>query len=330
MAAPQKQDASTFKVVLAFAILYIVWGSTYFFIQKALNGFPPLLLGAIRFLLAGFIMLGWCMARGEEVWNMRYIKHAALSGVLLLFVGNGAVIWVEQFMPSAMVAIIISSSPIWFIVLDKPMWSQNFKSATTLIGLAIGFAGVLFLFGEKIVALSHTVGSGTQVGGMLMLIVGAMCWAGGSLYSKYKNTGVSASVNTVWQMLAAGLAFLPLGLLHGEATRLHIQTIPLSAWLSLVYLVFFGSIAGFSAYVWLLQVRPTTQVSTYAYVNPVVAVLLGVFFAGEKISLVQMLGLATILGSVFLINLVKYRKTKTGKKSPKSFEQVEPAQTSTP
>ena len=113
-------NASTLTVVLAFAILYIVWGSTYFFIQRALNGFPPLMLGAIRFLAAGLLMLIWSILRGEKVWNIHEIKHAALSGVLLLFVGNGAVIWVEQFMPSAMVAIVISSSPIWFILLDKP------------------------------------------------------------------------------------------------------------------------------------------------------------------------------------------------------------------
>lgn len=302
--------ASTFSVVLAFAILYIVWGSTYFFIQRALNGFPPLMLGCIRFLAAGVLMLIWSLLRGEDVWNIRDIKHASVSGVLLLFVGNGAVIWVEQYMPSAMVAIVISSSPIWFILLDKPKWKENFTSKATIAGLAIGFAGVVLLFGEKLVAIMGTIGSGKELGGMALLILGAMCWSAGSLYSKYKATQVSAAVNITWQMLASGFAFLPFALLHGEASKLNLNAVTTSSWLSLLYLIFFGSIAGFSAYVYLLKVRPITQVSTYAYVNPVVAVLLGVFFASEHITLIQIIGLATILASVFLINLVKYSKAK--------------------
>ncbi len=310
MDRPITTEVSTLKVVLAFAILYIVWGSTYFFIQRALGGFPPLILGCFRFLLAGFILLGWSLARGEKVFVLKSIKTAAITGVMLLFVGNGAVIWVEQFMPSAMVAIIISSSPIWFIVLDKPKWSENFKSKSTIAGLAIGFGGVLLLFGEKIALIIHSVGGGAEIGGMFLLICGAISWSGGSLYSKYKTINVSASVNSSWQMLAAGLAFLPFALLNGETANFHFSEVPTSAWVSMAYLVFFGSIAGFSAYVWLLNVRPVTQVSTYAYVNPVVAVLLGVFFAGEHITLIQIAGLATILASVFLINLVKYRKEK--------------------
>lgn len=308
MTGSNKTPASTPMVVLAFATVYIVWGSTYFFIQKALHGFPPLMLGAIRFLFAGFLMLGWNILKGEKVWNKQHIKSAALTGVLLLFVGNGAVIWVEQFMPSAMVAIMVSSSPIWFIVLDKPKWRENFRSKATLAGMIIGFGGVLLLFGEKILASLSTVGHPAELGGMALLTIGAMSWAGGSLYSKYKSINVSASVNTTWQMLAAGLAFLPLSLLRGEATHFNWQNIPADAWFSLLYLIFFGSIAGFSAYVWLLQVRPATQVSTYAYVNPVVAVLLGIFFAHEHITLLQVFGLVTILASVFMINLVKYRK----------------------
>ncbi|MCY7423069.1 MAG: EamA family transporter [Chitinophagaceae bacterium] len=302
--------ASTYKVVLAFAILYIVWGSTYFFIQRALNGFPPLMLGCIRFLAAGILMLIWSLLRGENVWNVNDIKHAALSGVLLLFVGNGAVIWVEQYMPSAMVAIVISSSPIWFILLDKPKWKENFQSKATIAGLVIGFAGVVLLFGEKIAAIFSTLGSGKELAGMALLIIGAISWSGGSLISKYKAPNIPATVNTTWQMLAAGFAFLPIALLHGEASKMDFAAVTTSAWLSLLYLIFFGSIAGFSAYVWLLKVKPVTQVSTYAYVNPVVAVLLGVFFAGERITFIQIFGLAIILASVFLINLVKYTKAK--------------------
>ncbi|MEJ7588879.1 MAG: EamA family transporter, partial [Ferruginibacter sp.] len=290
-----KKIPSPLMVVLAFATVYIVWGSTYFFIQKAIGGFPPFLLGALRFLIAGTIMLGWTIAKGEQVFVKKEFLPAAISGVLMLFIGSGAVIWVEQYMPSGMVAIMVSSAPLWFILLDKPKWGENFRNKTTIGGLILGFAGILLLFGENISDAFSTKGSTQELGGVIILIIGSIAWAGGSLYSKYKSSGGAVSVSIAWQMLAAGIAFVPGSFLRGEIQHLDWQAIPAEAWLSVMYLVFFGSIAGFSAYVWLLQVRSATQVSTYAYVNPVVAVLLGVFFANEHISLFQIFGLLTIL-----------------------------------
>jgi drug/metabolite transporter (DMT)-like permease len=307
----KKKNDAPFKVILAFTTVYIVWGSTYFFIQKAITGFPPFLLGAMRFLIAGFLMLGWTLIRGEKVFVLKDIKHAAVSGFLMLTVGTGAVIWVEQYLPSAMAAIMVSSGPIWFVLFDKPMWAINFRSKVTICGLLLGFAGVILLFSEKIMSAFSTASNHHDLEGIAVLVIGSMAWAGGSLYSKYKSTGGSVLVNSAWQILAAGIAFIPGSLLRGELHQMNWHNIPTGAWLSLLYLVFFGSIAAFSAYVWLLQVRPATQVSTHAYVNPVVAVLLGVFFANEHISLLQILGLVTILGSVSIINLVKYRMNRT-------------------
>jgi len=297
-------------VVVAFATVYIVWGSTYFFIQRAIVSFPPFLLGATRFLISGALVLGWTMLRGEKVFIKKDIIRAAVSGVLMLFVGTGAVIWVEQYMPSAMVAIMISSGPLWFILLDKPKWRQNFSSKATIGGLMLGFAGILLLFGENIVRAFSTSGNHPELAGVLILIVGSMAWAGGSLYSKYKPTSGSVSVSIAWQMLAAGAAFIPGSIFRGEIQQFDWNAVTMSSWLSVLYLVFFGSIIGFSAYVWLLQVRPATQVSTHAYVNPVVAVLLGVFFANEHITWLQVGGLVTILGSVLIVNLVKYRNSR--------------------
>lgn len=304
-----KKNASPLMVILAFAIVYIVWGSTYFFIQQAITGFPPLLMGAIRFLVAGILMLGWSLLRGEKVFVLQDIKHAVISGLLMLFIGTGAVIWVEQYLPSAMVAIMVSSGPLWFIILDKQSWAKNFGSKTTILGLIIGFAGVVLLFYENILSAFSSSGNSGELGGLVILSIGTMAWAAGSLYSKYKSNGGSLTANSGWQMLAAGLAFVPGSLLRGELQNLQWNEIPTGAWLSLLYLIFMGSIAGFSAYVWLLQVRSATQVSTHAYVNPVVAVLLGVFFANENITLLQVSGLAVILGSVLMISLNKYRKT---------------------
>lgn len=312
MALVSQKSASPLLVIIAFAIVYIVWGSTYFFIKMAVDGFPPLLLGALRFFSAGFLLLIWCIIKGEKVFIKRNIIHAVVTGFLLLVIGNGAVIWVEQTLPSAMVAIMVSSAPIWFVLFDKQNWSVNFKSTSTIIGLIVGFAGVILLFSEQLEGLFDT-STNTKLPGMIMLLVGAMSWASGSLYSKYNNTTGSASVNTAWQMLAAGFIFLPASFVHHEVQDLQWQNIPAHSWYALLYLIVFGSIAAFSAYVWLLQVRPATQVSTYAYVNPVIAVVLGVLFANENITLLQVSGLVIILGSVLLINLSKYRKEKQAK-----------------
>jgi drug/metabolite transporter (DMT)-like permease len=304
-----QRKTSPLMVVIAFATVYLVWGSTYFFIQRAIQHIPVFILGAIRFLIAGAILLAWCAIKGEKIFNWSQIKPAAVSGLLMLFVGNGAVIWAEQSLPSSLVAVLVSSAPIWFVVLDKPKWKENLTSRPTIAGLIVGFIGVILLFSEQ-TTKAMGAGNGHQVIGLIVLIIGAMSWAGGSLYSKYKSTTGTATGNSGWQMMAAGIAFLPGSFINNEWSTFNVQAVTAEGWFSLFYLITMGSLAGFSAYVWLLQVRPATQVSTYAYVNPVVAVLLGVLFANEHMSLVQIAGLAVILASVLLINLAKYRKEK--------------------
>lgn len=303
----RKNSAPLIWVIIAFAIVYIVWGSTYFFIQQAIHDFPPFVLGVIRFLIAGTLMMLWCILSGENVFEREKIKHAIVGGILMLFLGNGAVIWVEQTLPSAIVAIIVSSAPIWFVLLDRPLWAENFKSKAALLGLIIGFAGVILLFGERIITGGEAIEISFST--MIILIAGSLAWAGGSLYSKYYSSTGSAAVNTTWQMMAAGIAFIPGSFLHNEWQTIQWSEISSTAWFALAYLVLMGSIAGFSAYVWLLRERPATQVSTYAYVNPVVAVILGVFLANETVSTTQVIGLAIILLSVLLINLNKYRNS---------------------
>lgn len=312
MANVKKSPAPLFLVYIAFAIVYIVWGSTYFFIQKALAGFPPFILGSFRFIVAGLLLMVWCKLTGKEIFDRKNIKHAAISGILMLGIGNGIVIWVEQFIPSGLVAIMVASAAIWFVILDQPKWKENLSSTSTVLGLIVGFIGVILLFSEQLMHIMSTSQSTIQIIGMILLVVGPIAWAGGSLYSKYKSDPNSAvAVNTAWQMIAAGIVFIPGSFLSSEFDQFNWQNIPTDAWLSIGYLIVFGSIAGFSAYVWLLKVRPATQVSTYAYVNPVVAVLLSLAFTEEKITLTQFLGLVVILASVLLINLVKYRKSKT-------------------
>lgn len=309
MHTDSKKAVSPLMVIIAFTTVYLVWGSTYFFIQKAIEHIPVYLLGAFRFIISGTLLLGWGLIKGERLWRGEQIKPAIVSGLMILFVGNGAVIWAEQFLPSSLTAVVISAAPIWFVLLDRPHWKENLRSRTTLWGLVIGFAGVILLFSERTAAAFSSSGSGLQILGLGVLVIGSISWTGGSLYSKYRSHGGS-TVTMAWQMLTAGLAFSVIGMATGEWTAFQWQSVTATSWLSMLYLVVMGSLAGYSAYVWLLKVRPATEVSTYAYVNPIVAVLIGTLLAGEHMTGLQIAGLGIILTSVLLINLVKYRKKK--------------------
>ena len=304
-------SVSATKIIAAFAVIYIVWGSTFFFIRMAIQTMPVTVMGTFRFCFAGTIMLCWCFFSGERLWGLKNILPAFFTGLLLLYIGNGAVAWSEQFLASSLVAVFVASSPMWFVLLDYRKWKENFSSKKTIAGLLLGFVGILLLFGDNLVR-SFTAGSGDNkwaLASLGVLTIGSVSWAAGSLYGKYKSTGFSGSLNAGWQMLAAGIAYAVTGMLRRDWNDFHWQDVPASGWSAIVYLVTMGSLVGYSAFVWLLRVRPATQVSTHAYVNPVIAVLLGVFFAGETINGKQIAGLAVILGGVLLVNLAKYMKS---------------------
>ncbi|QKJ32747.1 EamA family transporter [Mucilaginibacter mali] len=305
-------------VVIAYALVYVVWGSTYFFIQMAIHGFPPMLMGATRFLIAGVLMLSWCKIKGDNIWQKKDIVPAGISGLLMLFGSIGIVIWAEQTVPSAMVAIIAATGPIWIVIIDKAHWHINLKSKTTIAGLILGFGGVFLLFGEAVNRSINGLLDKGQITGLILVLFAPIVWSAGGLYSKYKGSNIPARLNTGWQMLIGGIFYIPLAVMHGELNAFHISSIPLKAWLAVAYLVIFGSIVAFSAYVWLLSVKPAAQVSTHAYVNPVIAVILGVLFAHESISLLQLGGLLVILFSVLLVNFSKYSFRK------KTAEQFHP------
>jgi drug/metabolite transporter (DMT)-like permease len=304
----QVKTPGTFSVVMAYLTVYIVWGSTYFFISRALSGFPPFLLGGIRFVTAALIMMIWAVWKKENLFDRDSIKLAAISGFLILFIGNGVVIFVEQYVGSAWVAIIISAAPLWYVVYDKPHWKENFNSKSILTGLFLGLIGIFLLFLPNISPAYKTDRNPYESIALFALIIGSMSWVVGSLFAKYKKTEAPATVNTSWQMFFAGLYFFIGALITGEYKNFQFSAVPREAWYSISYLVIFGSILAYSCFVWLMEVRSPAQVSTYAYVNPVVAVLLGVFLASEHVNLLQVSGLIVILLSVLLINLNKYFK----------------------
>ena len=294
--------SSLLLVIIAFAIVYVVWGSTYFFIQMAVHSFTPMLMGALRFLTAGVLLLGWCIINGDKVWSLKNIISSGISGLLMLFIATGTIIWVEKTLPSSIVGIMVSANPIWFLVLDKPNWKINFRDKLTLSGILLGFGGVLLLFAEQLgkAGMAHS-----QLTGMLLMLISPIAWCAGSLFSK-RSSDAPARVNSSWQMIIAGLAFIPASFIHHEYNDFHLSQVSAQAWMALGYLIVFGSIAAFSAYVWLLSVKTATQVSTHSYVNPMIAVLLGVMFANEHVTMLQLFGLFVILFSLLLINLKKY------------------------
>lgn len=303
----QKPTAPLALVIIAFAIVYIVWGSTYFFIQSAERGFPPFLLGAVRFSASGILLLIWCAVKKEKIWYLPQIGQSFITGNLLLFVANGSIIWAEEVLPSSFVAVLASAVPLWFILLDGKNRRANLSNTKIILGVVTGFAGVVLLFGQKIMSNLASANSTFLIINMLVVIVGNVCWAIGSLYSKSHSEG-SILVGAAWQMIFAALSFVVLTFFSGELVKFHVAQVSVNAWLSVLYLVTMGSLAGYSAYIWLLSVRPATQVSTNAYVNPVVAVLIGAFFGGEIISSMQLIALTIILSSVFIINSDKYKR----------------------
>jgi len=247
---------SLLLVIIAFATVYIVWGSTYFFIQMAVHGFPPMLMGALRFFTAGIIMLTWCYFKGDKIWVRKNVITSGISGLLMLFIGTGVIIIVEKTLPSSIVAIMVSANPIWFLVLDKPNWKINFSNKTTLAGIILGFAGVLLLFGEALnKSFSGSVHT-TQITGMILLLLSPVAWCSGSLFSKKQGSNGPARLNTAWQMVIAGLAFIIASFFGREYNGFHFAQVSAQAWLALGYLIVFGSIGAFSAYVWLLSVKP--------------------------------------------------------------------------
>lgn len=300
------KPASLLLILAAFAAVYIIWGSTYFFIELTVKYIPPMVIGGLRFLLSGSIMLMWVAFRGERIFDRSSILSSAISGILMLFIGNGAVIWAEQYLHSSFVAIFLASAPVWFLIFDKPKWNENFLNKFTIIGVCIGLIGVILLFYEKM--------SGQLVKNellpLLIIFLGNIGWVLGSLFSKYKVKSGSPSLNAAWQMLSAGVAFSLIGIFNGSFATVNWAGIPNVAWFSLIYLVIFGSIIGYSAYVFLLGQRSATQVSSYAYVNPLVAVVLGVFINHDKLTAMQYLGLGVILCSVLFINLAKKERRK--------------------
>lgn len=277
--------------------VYIVWGSTYLAIRFAVETMPPFLLAAARFLIAGSLLFAVRRAAGDPLPNRHEWRGAAVLGLFLLLGGNGGVTWAEQYVPSGLTALMVASSPLWMLLLEAVLPGGQRPTRQAVAGVFAGFAGVAVLFwpGEGSLLNIH-------LGGALALLIATLSWAFGSIYSRNLRLPASPMMGTAAEMLAGGLALLVLGVLAGDVARLDVAAVSTRSLLALLYLIVFGALVGFTAYTWLLRVAPTSLVSTYAYVNPLVALALGVMIGNEDISPRTLLAAAVILGSVALIS----------------------------
>lgn len=294
---------SRIAIIVAYFLIYVVWGSTYYFIGVCLRDFPPFVLGTLRFVVAGTILLVACKMRGGLLFRRGLILKSAVCGIILLFVDQGVIMFAQRYVSSSLVAIMASSTAVWIMLLDVPQWRRNFRSVSTVAGIVLGFIGVAMLYLEQL-NMQRPGGSHYEYG-VLLLIGGCISWACGTLYSKYHirdNGDEGGLASSAWQMLGAGIVFALCAGLSGDFSRLQLSAVSSVSWLSLSYLIVFGSMMAYTAYIWLLRVRPATEVATHAYVNPVVAIVIGAGLGHENVTLIQLSGLAVILISVMMVN----------------------------
>jgi len=290
--------------LLAFAIIYFVWGSTYLAIRVGVLEVPPFLLAGIRFLVAGLVLYGWTTARGERQPSIRQWASISLLALLIFAIDYGLVFWAEQRVPSGVTAIMLATIPA-FMALAEIIFLRTQKLTLRLsLALLIGLGGVAVL-----VSRSLDLGVVSIEGlGAVALVVAAISWSAASVFARTQPLPDSKVLSSGAQMLAGGVFLLIISAALGEFRDFHPAAVSGAAWFSLLYLIVAGSIIAFTAYVWLLHHESPTRVGTYAYVNPVVAVLVGYFLGGET------LGLRTILGSLFvLISVVMITTTRAKK-----------------
>jgi drug/metabolite transporter (DMT)-like permease len=296
----------------AFAAVYFIWGSTYLAIRIAIETLPPFLMASTRFLTAGTLVFGFTYLRTRILPTWREWAWAGLVGGLMLGGGNGGVVWSEQWLPSGVAALIVASVPFWMVILDWFSRNGNTPSGKTLLGLVVGFIGVGILAGGDYAPDAFRL----QWVPVAVLLGASFCWSLGSLISRSAGLPKSPVMSTGMQMLGGCVTLFFMALARGEFQGLEVQALSLRSVLGWGYLVLFGSIVAFSAYIWLLRVTSAANVSTYAFVNPAVAVLLGWLFAGEELTL--RIGMATGL-IVFAVLLVTIRRRKR-RQFPRSRE----------
>ncbi len=292
-----RPSVSRAKLVMAFAAVYVLWGSTYLAIRFAVATLPPFLMAGTRHLVAGAVLYPLARLRSRERPTQANWSAAALMGALLLLGGNGGVSWAEQTVPSGVTALLVATVSLWMVLLDWLRPGAVLPGVRVFAGLVLGFTGLALLVGP-----SKLTGSGrVDPVGATVLLLASLSWATGSIASRRLQLPHAPLLGTAMQSLTGGGLLILFGLLSGQGTRLHWGPGSLRSLLALGYLIVFGSLLGFSAYTWLLRVTSPARVATYAYVNPVVAMFLGWGLAGEQPTRRTLAAAAVIIAAVVLV-----------------------------
>ena len=294
----------TWKTLLAFAIIYFVWGSTFLAIRVGVREVPPLLLAAMRFLAAGLILYVWMVAKGEPSPNRRQWMSVSLLGVLVIAVDYGLLFWAEQRVPSGIAAVMMATIPVFTALSEIVLLRTQRLTVRLAVALLIGIGGVAVLVGRSL----NLSGESVDPLGAIALIVAAISWSLGSVLTRKLSLPASKVMSSGTQMLVGGVVLVLVSAALGEFGNFHLSSVSREAWFSLIYLTVAGSIIAFTAYVWLIHHESPTKVGTYAYVNPAVAVVLGYFAGGETIALRTILGSLFVLVSVLLITTTPAKK----------------------
>ena len=296
------------KIWLALLALYVVWGSTYLAILFAVETIPPFMHAGFRFLISGAILYTWRRRAGDAPPTTGNWRSTAIVGTALLLGGNGLVAWAEQSVPSGIAALMISTAPFWLVLFESMRTGGAKPNRLSILGLLIGFAGVFILIGPAEI----TGGEGSiDPFGAFLLLLAPFFWSLGSIYARGADMPKSTLLSTGMQMLTGAVALFIVSGIKGEFNGFSLDQVSTRSWLGLLYLITFGSLIGFVSYGWLLHNAPVSLTSTYAYVNPVVAVFLGYFFAGETLNGRILIATVIIISSVILINRSRMVKVKT-------------------
>jgi len=307
------REPRTISILAAFLAVYVIWGSTYLAIRFAVDTMPPFLMAGVRFVIAGGLLYGWARWKGAERPTPSHWRLTAVIGGFLLLGGNGGVVWAEQHVPSGLAALIVATVSLWMTLIDWLRPGGVRPSRRVVLGILVGLAGVGILAGPS----QFAGGQRVDLLGAGVLVFASLSWAVGSVYSRHVKLPASSLLTTAMEMLGGGVLLMIFGSLAGDWGRLRPEAVTLKSALSLLYLVIFGSLVGFSAYMWLLKVTTPSRAATYAYVNPVVAVILGWLLAGEPLSLRTIIASAVIVTGVVFVT--------TGTKARSGIEAPEPA-----
>ena len=292
-------------LVVAFATIYLVWGSTYLGIRVAVETLPPFLMAGARFIVAGGVLAGWlAVTRGFRA-TARQWRDNSIIGTFLLLGGNGLVTWAEQYIPSGLTALIIGSQPLMMVLTEWAWRGGHRPTLLTGVGLLLGFAGVAWLAAPW----ENSAAGGLHAGGVTAILAGCVFWAFGSIYGRRVRNPADAFTASALQMLGGGVALMLTAFAHGDLAVFSPAVVSVRSWLAFGYLILVGSLVGFSTFVWLMKHSTPARVSTYAYVNPLVAVFLGWLVLGEPVTARTLTAAVVIVASVAVITTQRGRGT---------------------